>query len=137
MQPFVTRESLTQTRLVTAPQLSFAMMSNGLGAGISASHCTVMFVGQIITGGVVSTMVTVCWQVAVLPQASVMRHVLVAVQVAPQDALVEVFRMSMRFVPQESAAAIGGSKVHGTVHSTTLFVGQLTMGGVVSTTLTI
>jgi hypothetical protein len=57
----------------------------------TAPHSTVLFGAQVIAGGVVSLMVTVWLQVAVPPQASVARHVRVAVKVPPQvPALVTV-----------------------------------------------
>jgi hypothetical protein len=71
-----------------------------------------------------------------LPQASVARHVRVAVKVFPQVLFVVVLTMTMAFVPQVSLA-VGASNVHGSVHSTVLALAQVMMGGVVSTTVTV
>src|SRR6187402_764957 len=126
MQPLVTRVSRTQTLFVIAPHVSLAMILNASGAGICDSHWTVMLVGQMITGGVVSSTVTVCWHVAKLLQASKIRQVRVAVNVLPHEAFVDVPTISTRLVPQASASRMGGSNVQGTVHSTVLLVGQIT-----------
>jgi hypothetical protein len=38
---------------------------------------------------------------------------------------------------QQLSVAVGGSNVHGVPHSTVLFVAQVSVGGVVSTTVTV
>ncbi len=66
--PFHT--SLTK---VTAgvPQLSVADTKVISGAGTCVMHSNVRLAGQVICGGVMSSTVIVCAQVAVLPQLSV------------------------------------------------------------------
>src|SRR5712691_668796 len=64
-------------------------------------------------------------------------QVRVAEKVLPQSALVVVVRMTMRLVPHASAGALGGSKVQAVPHSTVLFVAQVMLGRVVSTTVTV
>jgi len=58
------------------------------------------------------------------------------VNVLPQVAFVTVLKIVIVFVPHVSLA-LGASKLHGTVHSTVLFVAQVIEGGVVSTTVTV
>jgi hypothetical protein len=59
-----------------------------------------------------------------------------AVKVLPQPPLVVVSVTVMTLVPHVSLA-VGASNVHGVVHSTDLFVTQVMVGGVVSTTVTL
>src|SRR5258706_2871553 len=109
----------------------------GISKDQGVPHCTTLLLGQLTSGGVVSTTDTVWLQSAKLPHASVMRHLRVAVNVSPHAALVvSGWRTSIRLVPQASVA-VGGSNVHVFVHSTDLLVGQLILGGVVSTTFTV
>src|SRR5215831_8910660 len=54
-------------RVGLVQQLSVAVGGSNVHA---LPHCTVLLVVQVITGGVVSTTVTVCVQVLVLPQQS-------------------------------------------------------------------
>src|SRR5580765_6375685 len=65
-----------------------------------------------------------------------MRHVRMAVIESPHTTLVCVPTRSIRLVPHESFA-VGISNAHCDVHSTFLLVGQLIIGGVVSTTVTV
>ena len=66
---------------VALPQVSLAVGASKLQVLV---HSTVLAPTQVMVGGVVSTTVTVWLQVAVLPQASVARHVRVASSVFPQ-----------------------------------------------------
>jgi hypothetical protein len=52
-----------------------------------APHSTILFAAQIITGGLVSTTLTVWLQVLALPQPSVALQILVALKVPPQEPL--------------------------------------------------
>src|SRR4029079_11537436 len=84
MQPTIFTASLTKVT-VGAPQASVATTDPGVGAGTIALHpASVTFAGQVMVGGVVSTvLVMVCVQVAVLPQASVAWYLLVVVSIQP------------------------------------------------------
>ena len=69
-------------------QLSVAVTKVISGAGTGPLHTIVGGAGQVITGGVTSTvLVIVCTQVALLPQPSVALYVLNVVSVQP-DVLV-------------------------------------------------
>src|SRR5260221_487734 len=80
-------------------------------------HSTVLLVAQVIVGGVVSRTVTVWLQVLLLPHGSTAAQVRVAANVLPHNPLVLVPRMTIRFVPQASTGALGGSKLHAVPHS--------------------
>ena len=71
-----------------------------------------------------------------LPQASVARHVRVAVKVFPHAALVVVLTTVTLFVPHVSLA-LGESKFHAAPHSTVLAATQVMVGAVVSCTVTV
>src|SRR5262249_21775944 len=91
-------------------------------------HSTVRFVGQVITGGVVSTTVTDWLQLAVKPLQSLTCQVRVIT--CGQKPLVEVFRIvSVMFVPQQGFVARGSSKFHAEPHSTVLAGGQMIVPG--------
>src|SRR6266404_9553767 len=85
-------------------------------------HSTVLLVAQVIVGGVVSRTVTVWLQVLLLPHGSIAAQVRVALKVLPHSPFVLVPRMTMRFVPQASPGAAGGSKPQALPHSTVLLV---------------
>ena len=64
-------DQLSPTQVITGvPQLSLAVTDEMSGAGTAVIHSTVMSVGQVIEGGVMSSTVMVCTHVAVLPQLS-------------------------------------------------------------------
>jgi hypothetical protein len=94
--------------------------------------------GQLIVGGIVSVMVTVCEQMTVLPQQSLMSHwrVVVCVQGVPKGGLVNC-TVIVTFVPQHASNAVGASNVHAVPHWTVLFGAQATTGGAVSVTITV
>ena len=73
--------------------------------------------GQLIVGGIVSVIVTVCEQVTVLPQQSEMSHwrVVVCVQGVPNGGVVNCTVM-VTFVPQQASIAVGASNVHAVPH---------------------
>src|ERR1041385_9228245 len=114
--------------MVTVPQVSLAVGGSKVQALV---HSTVLLPMQVMVGGVVSTTVTFWLQSAVLPQASVARHVRVASKVLPQCPvkLVTVLRMVMVALPQVSLA-LGVSKDQALVHSTVLLGTQVMVGGV-------
>ena len=60
---------------VAGPQLSDVVTLPVLGAGTWLAHDTVVFGGQAIVGGVLSSTTMICKQVALLPQSSVAVHV--------------------------------------------------------------
>jgi hypothetical protein len=101
-------------------------------------HTTVLFVGHVATGGVVSTTVTVWLHgVETLPQQSAACHFLVAMVVHGGTKFVNVPRIvTVTFVPQHASKAVGSSKVHGFPHSTILLVAHVSVGGIVSTIFT-
>jgi hypothetical protein len=86
-----------------------------------------MEAGHTIVGGVVSTTITVWLQVAMLVAGSMAAQVRVAVKVPPQPGLVTVATMTTTLLPAE---AVGGSKVQGVPHWTTLLLAQeIVIGG--------
>src|SRR2546427_5691815 len=109
--------------MVALPQVSVAV---GVLKVQSVPHSTVMLLTQVMIGGVRSSTVTVWLHSAVLPQASVARHVRVASKVLPQwpAGLVTVLRIVMITLPQVSLA-VGASKGHALVHSTVLLGTQV------------
>src|SRR5437762_1582348 len=120
--------------MVTLPQVSLA---EGGSKAQGLEHSTVLLGTQRMVGLVVSTTVTFWLQSAVLPQASVARHVRVASKVFPQCPvkLVAVLTIVMVAVPQVSLA-VGGSKGQALVHSTVLLPTQLMAGVVLSSSVT-
>src|SRR6266705_1839432 len=114
--------------MVTLPQVSLAV---GASKDQALVHSTILSGTQVMVGLVVSTTVTVWLQSAVLPQASVARHVRVASKVLPQwpVILVTVLRMVMVALPHVSVA-VGASKFQALVHSTVLLGTQVMVGGV-------
>src|SRR6266581_6163188 len=121
--------------MVTLPQVSLAV---GASKDQVLVHSTVLSGTQVMVGLVVSTNVTFWLQSAVLPQASVARHVRVASKVLPQCPvkLVTVPRMVMVTLPQVSLA-VGGSKSQGLVHSTVLLPTHVMTGLLVSSNVTV
>src|SRR5439155_93452 len=104
--------------MMGAPQLSVAA---GALKVQEVPHSGFLSGAQVMTGSVVSTMVTVWLHMAVLPQASVACQVRVASNVEPQwpVVLVAVLKMVIVGAPQLSVA-LGASKVQAAPHSTVL-----------------
>ena len=98
-----------------------------------APASTVILVGQVMVGGVVSTTVTVWLHCEKLPQLLMACHVRVAMKVLPQVALVIVLTM----INVEGCEAAGSSKAQALPSSTVLFVTQRIAGALVSTTVTV
>src|SRR5207249_11806967 len=119
--------------MVALPHVSVAV---GVLKVQSVPHSTVMLLTQLMVGAVRSWTETVWLHSAVLPQASVARHVRVASNVLPQwpVRLVTVLRMVMVALPQVSVG-VGVAKGQGLVHSTGLFGTQVMVGGVWSSTV--
>src|SRR5437762_712604 len=114
--------------MVTLPQVSLAV---GASKHQALVHSTVLLATQLMVGGVWSSTVTVWLHSAVLPQASVARHVRVAAKVLPQwpVRLVTVPTIVMVALPQVSKA-VGTSKVQALLHSTVSLGTQVMVGGV-------
>jgi hypothetical protein len=99
---------------------------------------TVVLAGQApMAGAVVSITVTVWLQgVEWLPDASVASQVRVAEKVVPHSAFVTVPRLWTVAAPQVSLA-VGASNVQGVPHSTLWLATQVSVGAVVSCTVTV
>src|SRR6266542_5946724 len=113
--------------MVALPHVSVAV---GVAKVQSVPHSTVMLVTQLMVGAVRSWTVTVWLHSAVLPQASVARHVRVAANVLPQwpVRLVTVLSIVMVALPHVSLA-VGASKAQALAHSTVLLGTQMMVGG--------
>ena len=84
VQPLVVTTSPTCVIVIVPVQLSVADTVVMSGAGTAWLQVSVGGAGQVIVGGVVSTvLVIVCVHVALLPHASVARYVLTVVSVQP------------------------------------------------------
>src|SRR5436190_1031896 len=122
--------------MVLLPLLSLAVGASNVHAVPCSTVLLVLL--QVMTGAVVSTMVTFWLQVLLLPQASVADQVRVASNVVPQwpVTLVRVPRTVMVLLPLLSVA-VGASKVQAAPCSTILLVLlQVITGAVVSTMVT-
>lgn len=100
-------------------------------------HWTVLFVAHVMTGGVVSTTVTIWLHGALLEQPSVACQLRVIVSEQAEPLVVVPVTMTVTFVPAQTSEAEGASKLQAEPHWTVLFVAHVMMGGVVSTTVTI
>src|ERR1039457_6135519 len=97
---------------------------------------TTIFDGHRITGGMVSTTVTVWLPVALLLQRSVACQV--RVMSCGQRPLLTVLRtVIVTLLPLQASTAVGRSKLHVEPHCTVLLLAQVITGGVVSTTVTV
>src|SRR5436190_12716433 len=114
--------------IVTLPHVSVAV---GVAKVQSVPHSTIMLLTQLMVGAVRSWTDTVWLHSAVLPQASVARHVRVASNVLPQwpVRLVTVPTMVMVALPQLSLA-VGALNDQALPHSTVLPGAQVIAGGV-------
>src|SRR5256885_1140781 len=128
-----------QVTLTTPPQLSDVVGANVTTFlhEVPESDATVMSVGQVMPGGVVSTTVTVWLHSAWLPQASFAVQVRVAENVVPHSPFVTVPTTVTAGFPSQSSFAVGASNVQAVTHSTFLGCAQVMLGGVVSTTVTV
>jgi hypothetical protein len=98
-------------------------------------HSTVLFVTQMIVGGVVSTTVTVWLHVLELPQQSIATHVRVTNR--GQMPLVKVPSM-LTPCRQQLSVATGVPNSHGCPHCTVMLLGhEVNTGGSVSITVTV
>src|ERR1041385_7256023 len=137
-RPDVTSHSL----VVPCENVTFAMPLASLASAamvkVAGAINAAPFVGAMMftTGGVVSTTVIVWLHCDELPQASVARQVRVAEKVLPHAGLVTVLRTVTVALPQVSLA-VGVPKVHAVPISTVAAAGQVIVGAVVSTTVTV
>jgi hypothetical protein len=85
---------------------------------------------QAMTGGIVSTMVTVWLHEMELLQQSVACHVRVTLDGHTAAVLVMVLRtIIVTFEPQHASTAVGGSNVQGVLHWTVLSGTHVSTGG--------
>jgi hypothetical protein len=82
MPPTVTSEN---PMVGVASQLSVAVALPVTAVAVLELHCTVIFGGQVITGGALSSTKIVCAQLLELPQSSVALHVRVMVNSCGQS----------------------------------------------------
>src|SRR5260370_42024051 len=92
---------------------------------------TFLFVAQVMTGGVVSTTVTVWLHVALLEQQSVACHVRVIASEQAVPLVVVPVTVMVTLVPQPTSEAVGASKLQAEPHCTVLLLAPVITGGVV------
>jgi hypothetical protein len=121
---------------VTALDIEMMMLLQQLSVAVGTlnvqevPHCTVWFGPQVMTGGTVSTMVTVWLHEMELLQQSVACQVRVTLDGHTAAVLVMVLRtIIVTFDPQHASTAVGGSNVHGVLHWTVLSGTQVSTGG--------
>jgi hypothetical protein len=120
-----------------SPQVSLAVAIPVSNGSVGPEHSTVLSLGQVITGGVVSTIVIFCTQLALLPQASVAVQVRVITPLLPQPGTNVSLNVTVASVHASVPVAIpvaAGSVAP--VHSTVLSAGHVITGGTVSLTAT-
>ena len=133
IQPEVDTASLTKVT-VGVPQASLAVTDAMLGAGTVALQPSARVAGQVMDGGVTSTvLVIVCVHTAVLPHGSVARYVLVVVSVQPARFTASLTKVTVG-VPQASVAVTEVISAGGTValQPSARIAGQVITGGVLS-----
>jgi hypothetical protein len=122
--------------IVTLLHTSVAVTVQKTGTALVPQVFTTILLGQMIVGGVVSTTVTICLQLAALLQQSTAVQVRTTIS-GQAGLLVTVLATEIdTFVPQQASEAVGGSNVQAVPHWTVLLVAQVITGGVVSTTVT-
>jgi hypothetical protein len=101
-------------------------------------HWNVRLLAHAMTGGTLSTIVTVWLQFVALPQQSVSDHVRVTTTGHWPGVLVKVLVTAMvTGLVQQSSIAVGGLNVSAVPQLIVLFVGQIATGGCVSTMLSV
>ena len=100
-------------------------------------HGTLLFVAHVITGGVVSTTVTIWLHDALLEQQSVACQVRVTTSEQAVPLVIVPVAVIVTFVPQQTSEAEGVSKLQAEPHWTVLLLEQVMTGGVVSATVTV
>jgi hypothetical protein len=112
-----------------------------VAGSVLAVHAIVTFIGHVMIGGVLSSMVIVCVHVLLLPQSSVALQVLVMVRscIHTGDAVVTSLNEIVGVASQLSVAvAVPGDVLFGkvsAVHSNVTFTGHVITGGVLSSTV--
>src|SRR5688572_16079777 len=114
------------------PQLSVDCIASGLGNGTSSAHSTDTSGGQTIIGGVLSSTVIVCIQVAEFWQMSMAVHVRTIVYSCGQlPGSITSIGVTTGVAVQLSVAVavpvLAGAVL--AVHSTVIFAGQVMTGG--------
>jgi hypothetical protein len=131
--PLVTVFSTTTVTLVPQ-QVSEAAGSSKVQA---SPRLTVLLLEQVITGGVVSTTVTVWLHVLLRLEQSTASQVRVMVSEHWLPLVTVSKTLTVTLEPQQRSKAAGASKVQTEPHSTVLLVEQVMTGGVVSTVVTV
>lgn len=131
---FVVTKSLKL--IVAVPQPSSAPATPVMFVVVTAGHSSVMSVGTIKLGGVVSLIVIVWMRLVVLPHSSVAVHVRKMTFVPAQLLLTESLKLTLG-VPQESCALATPVELVpvSAGHSKMRFVGMARLGRVVSRTV--
>ena len=117
--------------MITPEQSSVAVAVPVLAGSVESLQFNVTPAGHEITGGVVSSKVNVCTQVATLPQLSSAVHVLE--MISGHDPLLVPLHVIV--TPEQSSVAVAIPVDDGKVEalqSSVLFGGQVITGGVVS-----
>jgi hypothetical protein len=119
----------------TASQASVAVAI--LKSGVSGHSTVAGMLGQVITGGRLSSTVMLCEQVlALLPQASLARHTRMATYSRqPVEGGGVVDTMLMVGVASQASAAVGSPNTGVAGHSIVVFAGQVIVGEVLSSTV--
>src|SRR5256885_126870 len=125
----------TTVMVTSAPQQA----STALGASkVQLSpHDTLLFVAQVMTGGMVSTTVTVWLHDALLEQQSVARQVRVTAREQAVPLVIVPSSTMFTLVPQQTSDAEGTSKLQLEPHFTVLLLEHGMTGGVLSATVTV
>ena len=132
---FVTMLKIVTGTLVV-PDVFVQQLSVAVGGVITHAvpHWNNWLLLQRMTGGTLSTMVTVWLQLVELPQQSVMIQSRVMMSGQFGAGLVTVLPMTMvGATVQQSSNAVGGVKFHGVPQLTVILDAQMTFGGSVST----
>ena len=124
---------------VTKPQLSLTVTPPVKIGGTSLAHSTDTLDGQMMEGGVVSSMVMICTQEPVFPHASVEVQVLSIISGQPSSIVTSLKSTSKPPSPPKSQLSVALAKpvLSGSVLSLQSIVispGQSTVGGVESST---
>ena len=122
--------------MVKEPQASEAVAAPVTFVAVTAGYSSVMFVGQLIIGAVVSRTMIVCVQPELLPQRSVAVQRRAMVWLLPQPFVTK----STKVTETDPAASVAVATPVAFVvviagHSSVKFVGQVMTGAVVSCTV--
>src|SRR5438067_12891989 len=121
--------------LVTPLHVSVAVATPVLLVVGSTVHSSVMFAGQVITGGTVSSILTLRSSHVLFPQPSVAVHVRVMFVLPVQLVVPNTSTKLMLVTPLHVSVAVATPVllvVGSTVHSSVMLAGQVMTGGTVS-----